>query len=117
MVFHADLDEFMMLVDPEGGNLADMQLAGCMKNVSQALFRLYDTGANECGHNTEMDCFNPGASHLLSTPKSMQLCGFLALPVRLQHAVSYGMGCIAQCSIMEAQSWHSAAFAGRLLTM
>jgi hypothetical protein len=63
MVFHADLDEFMVLVNPKGGNLADLQLAGCLKNVSQAVLQVSDMGAEECGTESEMDCFNPGAAH------------------------------------------------------
>ena len=62
MVFHADLDEWMLIVDPKRGNLADLQLAGCLKNVSQAMFQLFDTGVDKCGSDSEMDCFDPGAS-------------------------------------------------------
>jgi hypothetical protein len=70
MVFHADLDEFMVLVDPEGGNLADLQLEGCLQNVSQALLTASDVGANECGTDSELDCFNPGAR----VPNLQALC-------------------------------------------
>lgn len=62
MVFHADLDEFMLLVNPEAGNLADLQLAGCFQNVTQALFHLDDVGAEECGTDSELDCFQAGSA-------------------------------------------------------
>jgi hypothetical protein len=61
MVFHADVDEFMALMDPGAGNLADLNLVGCLRGVTQALFWLDDAGANACGTNDELDCFCNGA--------------------------------------------------------
>ena len=60
-VYHADADEFMALMDPSAGNLADLVLAGCLQNVTQAVFDLDDMGASDCGGINELDCFVAGA--------------------------------------------------------
>ena len=65
MVFHADVDEFMALMDPAAGNLADLDLAGCLHGVTQALFWLDDAGADACGTHDELDCFRDGAQYHL----------------------------------------------------
>jgi hypothetical protein len=62
MLFHADVDEFMVLMDPESGNLADLSLVGCLRGVTQAVFSLDDAGADECGEENELACFFNGVS-------------------------------------------------------
>jgi hypothetical protein len=69
MVFHSDVDEFMALMDPDSGNLADLELTGCLRGVTQALFWLDDTGHDSCGAHDELACFGVGA-HQLAYMKS-----------------------------------------------
>jgi len=63
-VFHADADEWMALMRRSGGNLADLALAGCLRDAAQAVFHLDDMGADECGDKNELDCFTPGSANV-----------------------------------------------------
>lgn len=62
MVFHADVDEFLALMNPLHGNLADLSLQGCLEGVTQGVMWPDETRASNCTfHHQELECFMQGA--------------------------------------------------------
>jgi hypothetical protein len=67
MVFHADVDEFLALMNPSAGNLADISLHGCLKGVTQGVMWPDETRASNClSRSRELECFMKGALQTLS---------------------------------------------------
>jgi hypothetical protein len=70
--------------------------AGCLKDVTQALYATVDIGANECGDTSERDCFVPGACTF------QQVLGHAVLKAHYFFSLPGGNACVVQKAPVQA---------------